>query len=77
LKYKINFIFDWRVKLKRKNNLTKSSKNNQKMRTKLKKTNISQIGIKSWNWEIKSKFYKITKQEIRNQKNKILKWKFI
>jgi len=30
LKYKLNFIFDWRVKLKRKNNL----KNDQKQQSK-------------------------------------------
>jgi len=30
LKYKINFIYDWRVKLKRKINLAKWPKNNEK-----------------------------------------------
>jgi len=39
LKYKINFIFDWRKKLKRKINLTKDpkKKNNSKNKDQIKK----------------------------------------
>ena len=39
MKYKINFIFDWRKKLKRKINLTKDpkKKNNSKNKDQIKK----------------------------------------
>jgi len=53
-------MFYWRVKLKRKINLTKGSKNKkyQKNDYQIEKKSISQIGIEEWNWKKNQHFTK-------------------
>lgn len=46
MKYKINFIFDWKVKLKRKINGTKGKKLKQRLKIEIKKLKIFDRNVK-------------------------------
>jgi len=48
---KINFIFDWKVKLKRKINLVKGKKKFKRMRMKINIKNKNNVFIERWNWK--------------------------
>jgi hypothetical protein len=50
LKYKIKFIFDWRVKLRRKSNWVKGLKNNQNNKDRNWNKNKNKLLIEWWNW---------------------------
>jgi hypothetical protein len=53
LKYKIKFIFDWRVKLRRKSNWVKGLKNNQNNEDQNWNKNKNKLLIEWWNWIVK------------------------
>jgi len=65
----MNFIFDWRVKLKRKINLVKGSKKIKRMRIKTNIKNKSNVLNEEWNWKKIIFFYKRAKKNIRDQNN--------
>jgi hypothetical protein len=68
LKYKINFIYDWRVKLKRKINLAKWPKNNEKN----KYQNWHKKYKNYWRVKFKTKIT-LTKEKKKKNKDQICK----